>query len=62
MCSVHDPDNLFGRQATSISAMKDMAASIPGCQYRELATENLAPLEDPAGIAGAIRDFANGLL
>jgi pimeloyl-ACP methyl ester carboxylesterase len=48
-------------QATSLAAMKDMTASIPGCQYRELATGHLAPLEDPAGFAGALRDFANGL-
>jgi pimeloyl-ACP methyl ester carboxylesterase len=48
-------------QATSLAAMKDMAASIPGCQYRELATGHLAPLEDPTGFAATLRDFANGL-
>jgi 3-oxoadipate enol-lactonase len=48
-------------QATPLASMKDMAASIPGCQYRELATGHLAPLEDPAGFASALRNFASGL-
>lgn len=48
-------------QATSIAAMQDMVASIPGCQYREFKTGHMTPMEEPKGFAGALRDFARGI-
>ena len=44
---------------TPVSAMKDMAATIPGSDYRELDTGHLAPLEQPAAFAALLRAFAN---
>ena len=46
-------------QSTPVSAMKDLAATIPGCDYRELDTGHLAPLEQPAQFAALLRSFAN---
>ena len=46
-------------QSTPVSAMKDMAATIPGSDYHELDTGHLAPLEQPAQFAALLRAFAN---
>ena len=46
-------------QSTPVSAMKDMAATIPGADYRELDTGHLAPLEQPGEFAALLRGFAN---
>ena len=46
-------------QSTPVSAMKDLAATIPGADYRELDTGHLAPLEQPAQFAALLRAFAN---
>jgi len=46
-------------QSTPVSAMKDMAATIPGADYRELDTGHLAPLEQPVHFAALLRSFAN---
>lgn len=48
-------------QSTAVAAMKDMAASIPRCDFREMDTGHLAPLEKPAEFAAHLRDFANKL-
>ncbi len=46
-------------QSTPVAAMKDLAATIPGCDYREMDTGHLAPLEQPAQFAAHLREFAN---
>ena len=48
-------------QSTPVAAMKDMAASIPNCGYREMDTGHLAPMEQPALFAWHLREFTNGL-
>mgnify|MGYP006285278301 CR=1 FL=1 len=48
-------------QSTPVSAMKDMAASIPGCRYVEMDTGHLAPMENPKEFASHVRAFANSL-
>jgi 3-oxoadipate enol-lactonase len=48
-------------QSTPVAAMKDMAASIPACVYREMDTGHLAPLEQPEAFADHIRSFVNSL-
>ena len=46
-------------QSTPVAAMKDLAATIPNCDYREMDTGHLAPMEKPAEFAAHLRDFAN---
>lgn len=46
-------------QSTPVSAMKDLAATLPDCDYRELDTGHLAPLEQPQQFAALLRAFAN---
>ena len=48
-------------QSTPVAAMKDMAATIPRCEYREVDTGHLAPLEQPAAFAAHLREFLNRL-
>ena len=48
-------------QSTAVAAMKDQAATIPNCAYRELDTGHLAPMEQPAAFAALLREFINGL-
>ena len=48
-------------KSTPVAAMQDLAATIPNCQYREMDTGHLAPLEQPAQFAAHLRDFAKSL-
>ena len=48
-------------QSTPVAAMKDLAATIPGCSYRELDTGHFAPMEQPAAFAAHLREFINRL-